>query len=279
MCLFICFTTKAVHIELANDLSTSSFLNCLKRFISRRGLCKRLYSDNATNFVGAQNELMKIAEFVASLNKNKDFNKFCLESYIEWKHIPPRSPHHGGLWESAIKSAKHHITRVVGNVNLTFEEMSTLFTQIEAILNSRPLTPLSSDPHDLLPLTPGHFLIGDALNTFPQRDVSEQLSNRLNQYHLLQKMQQQFWVRWSTEYLSQLQQRAKWQHTSENLKPGSMVVLRDEGTPPLNWRLGRVVELHPGQDGLVRVVSVRTSSGITRRATQKLCLLPIETSV
>lgn len=157
MCLFICFTTKAVHIELFSDLSTQAFLNSLKRFVSRRGLCKRIYSDNGTNFVGVKNELKKIHEIVLKDSKEGDVYRFGSELRIEWVFIPPRSPHQGGVWESAIKRAKYHVTRVVGKKHLTFEELYTIFTQVEAVLSSRLITPLSNDPNDLSALSPGHF--------------------------------------------------------------------------------------------------------------------------
>lgn len=277
VCLFICFTTKAVHIELVGDLSSNSFLNALKRFVSRRGLCARIYSDNATNFVGANNELQKVGDLLSTLGNDNAFNKYCLEHRIKWKFIPPRSPHHGGLWESAVKSAKHHLVRTIKGETLTFECMSTVLTQVEAVLNSRPLTPLSSNPNDFLALTPSHFLIGDVMHALPQRNVLEKPLNRLDQYHQLQSLYQNFWSRWSNEYLSLLQQRTKWKQSCDNLQPGNMVLLKEENLAPLQWRLGRVLEVHPGPDQKTRVVSVQTNVGIVKRSVQKLCVLPMET--
>ena len=276
MCLFVCFVTKAVHIELVSDLSTDAFLNCLKRFVSRRGLCKHVYTDNGTNFVGANNELVKIHDTLSKIQNNTLFKNYCLDNYIEWHFIPARSPHQGGLWESAVKSAKGHLIRIIGNKILVFEDLCTIFAQIEAVLNSRPLTPLSSDPKDLQVLTAGHFLIGDSLCSLPQRDVMVPPSNRLTHYHQLQQIIQHFWSRWSSEYLATLQQRTKWHGPSANVKVGALVVLKEEPTHPLSWKIGRIVELHPGPDGLVRVASVKTMSGIVRRAVQKLCALPVE---
>lgn len=276
MCLFVCFSTKAVHIELVSDLSTDSFLDCLKRFVSRRGLCKRIYSDNGTNFVGACNELKRVLDHLTSVYNDKIVYNYCLQNGIEWKFISARSPHQGGLWESAIKSAKYHVHRIIGNRNLTFESLSTIFAQVEAVLNSRPITPLSCDPNDLQALTPGHFIIGDALNALPQADVKDVPSNRLKHHHLLQQVVQHLWKRWSSEYLTTLQQRSKWYSSSKNVKVGSMVILKDETRLPLHWKLGRIVAVHPGGDGLVRVVSVKTLNGVVQRAIQKICLLPMD---
>ena len=189
----------------------------------------------------------------------------------------PHAPHFGGLWESGVKAVKHHLKRVIGDQRLTFEELSTLVIQIEACLNSRPLTPISSDPTDLNPLTPGHFLIGGALRAVPEYDLRDINTNRLGRYQLLQQMFQHFWQRWSQEYLHQLQQRSKWRSdTSKNWKTDTMVIIKDDHLPPMQWRLGRIVSLHPGGDGRTRIVSVKTTDGVIRRSVTRLCVLPIE---
>jgi len=159
---------------------------------------------------------------------------------------------------------------------LTFEEMITFLTQIEACLNSRPLTPLSSDPNDLNPLTPGHFLIGESPSTILEPDLTALNANRLSRWRRIQQMVQSFWQRWSTEYLSTLQKRSKWTSPSTNVTLGTMVLLREDHTPPLNWTLGRIVDVHPGSDNIVRVVSVKTTRGIFKRSTTKICPLPFE---
>jgi hypothetical protein len=168
--IFVCFATRAVHIELVCDCSTSTFLNALNRFISRRGKPSHLYPDNATNFIGANRELrnlFKQANFITTV-----VNHFANEQ-ISWHFIPPRSPHMGGLWEAGVKSTKGHLKRVIGNVILKYEELNTLLTMIEACLNSRPLTPVSNDLADFVALTPGHFLIGDALTSPAEPDLAE----------------------------------------------------------------------------------------------------------
>ncbi|XP_025828978.1 uncharacterized protein LOC112904043 [Agrilus planipennis] len=151
-----------------------------------------------------------------------------------------------------------------------------MFTQIKACLNSRPLSPLSKDPIYLIPLTPGHFLVGQ-LTSFAEPNLDDIKPTGLNRYQQLVQMLQHFWKRWKSEYLHQLQQRSKWtSSTNPRLNPGTMVVIQDDNLPPMRWRMGRILELHPGQDNVTRVVTVRTSEGIIKRPVKKICILPIE---
>jgi hypothetical protein len=248
--IFVCFATRAVHIELVCDCSTSTFLNALKRFISRGGKPSHLYSDNATNFIGANRELRNLFK---QANFNTAIVNHLANEQISWHFIPPRSPHMGGLWEAAVKSTKGHLKRVIGNVILNYEELNTLLTMIEACLNSRPLTPVSNEAADFSALTPGHFLIGDALTSPAEPDLSEIPCNRLNRYQLLMKLRQHFWSRWSKEYLHQLQQRTKWTSTIDHPQENTLVVLREDNVAPLQWPLGRIHAVHPGPDGVIRV--------------------------
>ncbi|GFX95068.1 integrase catalytic domain-containing protein [Trichonephila clavipes] len=152
---------KMVHIELVSDLTSQAFIAVLKRFMARRGTCAKLFSDNGKNFVGASNEIKKLLEIVRKPD-DKLANYLAAEG-IEWKFIPVRSPNFGGLWEAAIKSCKYHLKRVVNGINLTYEELLTFTVQIEGILNSRPLCPLSNNDDDFQVLTPAHFLINICL--------------------------------------------------------------------------------------------------------------------
>ncbi|XP_062715823.1 uncharacterized protein LOC134291718 [Aedes albopictus] len=160
--IFVCLCTKAVHLELVSDLSTDRFLQALRRFVARRGRCERIYSDNGTNFVGARNKLQDLLKLLKNRDHHEAVSKECAKDGIQWHFIPPSAPHFGGLWEAAVRSSKHHLLRVLGETPVSPEDFSTLLTQVEACLNSRPLTPLSDDPNDLEPLTPAHFLIGQA---------------------------------------------------------------------------------------------------------------------
>lgn len=268
--LFVCFTTKAVHIELAGDLTSNNFLSVLRRFVSRRGKPKHIYSDNGTSFVGAYHELGK---FIKG-NCNSLSNDLANEE-INFHFIPPYAPHFGGLWEAGIKSTKYHLKRVLGNCNLTFEELNTVLVQIEALLNSRPLTPLSSDANDLSPLTPGHFLIGRPLTALPAPNLEDRCVTYLTRYQRIEQLRQHFWSRWSKEYVSELQQRVKWRNCTKALEKDTLVLIKDEKLPPLKWRLGRVTAVFPGQDGISRVADIKTTCGVVRRAFSKICPLPL----
>lgn len=272
--IFVCMVTKCVHIELVTSLSTEAFLLTLKRFIARRGNPTIIYSDNATNFLGARNHLRVVYEFFRNTSNLNSIKNFLSSNEITWKFIPPRSPHWGGIWEAAIKSAKYHIFRVVGDTRLTFEEFSTVLASIESILNSRPLTALSEDPSDMACLTPGHFLIGGNLSAYPEKDVTKISDNRLTVWQKCLQMQQSFWKRWSVEYLNRLQNKPKWLSDSKPLQLNQIVLLKDEINPPLKWSLGRVIETINGRDGKVRLVKVRTGDGVFTRSITKLCPLP-----
>lgn len=272
--LFVCLCTKAVHIETISDMSTPAFLAAYRRFISRRGLPHHMYSDNGTNFVGASKILRKEAG-AHLLHITDDVINEISNIGSEWHFIPPSSPHFGGLWEAGIKSMKYHLKRIIGDSTLTFEEISTVLTQIEACLNSRPLCPTTSDPSDNSALTPGHFLIGDALLSPP--DVTSQLSNinSLTRWQLLQKMKNDFWKRWQREYITRLQQRPKWASQNKNIQKDDLVIIMEDNLPPTRWLLGRILETHPGIDGLVRVATVKCKNSTIKRPINKLALLPI----
>lgn len=266
MCLFICMATKAVHLEPVSCLSTEGFLEALRRFVSRRGLCAHMYSDCGTNFVGADRELREVMEKTEVNNAIAD----DLSSRgIQWHFNPPSAPHHGGLWEAGVKSAKHHLRRVVGNNLLTYEQFHTVLCQVEAVLNSRPLYAASADPEDFQALTPGHFLIGEPLMTVPSINLENAATNRLTQFQRQQQRLQHFWRRWNAEYLNTLQQRNKWMWKSENVKQDDLVLIVEECSPG-TWKMGRVEKVDPGPDGLVRVVTLRTVSGLVKRPITKL---------
>ena len=167
--------------------------------------------------------------------------------------------------------------RTIGLALLTYEELYTLLTRIEAILNSRPLTPLSNDPNDLEPLTPGHFLAGESLTAVFEDDITEVSTNRLSRWQRVEQLRQNFWRRWNREYILGLQGRSKWTRPCNTPTVGSLVLIVEDDVHPLQWNLARITELHYGKDGLPRVASLKTKSGVKKRSFHKLCRLPIST--
>ncbi|XP_055714396.1 uncharacterized protein LOC129808634 [Phlebotomus papatasi] len=271
--IFVCMATKAVHIEPVSALSTEKFLEAFHRFTSRRGTPRHMFSDRGRNFEGAVNEL---ARLVNQENHQRVIHAGTESEGVIWHFNPPSAPHHGGLWEAAVKSVKYHLNRITRTSALTFEELGTVLCQIERVLNSRPLCKMSEDPNEANYLTPGHFLIGSALNAPPDPNLLEIPENRLSMWQRCQARAQDFARKWRMEYLNTLQQRSKWRCAQDNLKAGVVVLLLDETQKEgCKWILGKIVEVHPGQDGFVRVVSVRTEKGLYKRPITKIARLPI----
>lgn len=270
--LFICMSTRAVHIEAVSELSTKGFLAAYKRFVARRGRCAELFSDNGTNFVGAARELLYLYNEEKS-NFNSELAEYLTNNGTEWHFIPPHAPNFGGLWEAAIKSTKYHLKRIIGNTTLTYEEMATVLAQIEACLNSRPLSYV--EDHDKVDiLTPGHFLIGEPVVLVPDSNYESSNVSSLRRWQFQQKMMQDFWRRWSHDYLHQFLQRHKWAHTNPEPSVGDIVLVKEDDMPPGKWLMGKIERKHCGPDGITRVVTLRTKASIVKRPISKLCVLP-----
>lgn len=274
LCIFVCLATKAVHLEIVADLSLEAFVACFTRFTSRRGLPSLVRSDCGSNYSAADRYLKELYIFLR--DNHSELERSLTKNNIKWLFNAPSSPNHGGLFETAVKSAKTHARRVLGETRLTFEELATFFAKVEAVMNSRPLCPLSTDPTDYEVLTPGHFLIGQPLVSLPEYPYEEVKMTRLSRYEQIQKMSQHFWSRWRTEYLHTLQQRYKWTDHTDPPKLDDLVLIKEDNYPALQWRRGRLVKLLPGKDGVVRVAEVRTQNGTLLRPISKLCRLPLE---
>jgi len=271
--VFVCFSTSAVHLDLATDYSTQGFIAAYRRFIGRRGRCTTLISDCGTNFVGADAELRRL--FNSASREVQELAHLLAADGTEWRFNPPSSPHFGGKWEAAVKSTKFHLRRLIGDTVLTYEEFSTLLTQVEAVLNSRPLCALSDDPADVSALTPAHFLIGEPIIVIPEPSLTDVPTSKLSHWQLVRQTLDKFWSRWSTEYLQRLQTRNKWHLSTRPLHIGDLVLVLDERYPPAKWPLARVTATHPGSDGHIRVVTVHTSASEFKRPIVKLCPLPV----
>lgn len=275
ICVFICMSTKAMHLELVSDLTSEAFIAAFKRFVARRGKCSDIWSDQGRNFVGANKELMAAWKEANLVFEGVISNTLALEG-TQWHYIPAYSPNFGGLWEAGVKSVKHHLKRIL-TTNLTYEEMTTVLCQIEACLNSRPLCPIDDkDPDCIEVLTPGHFLIGEAPIVVPSPNFKNINMHCLSRWQYTQKLLGDFWRRWQQEYLTRLQQRPIWLKKSEEFKIGDVVLIKTDGLPPGKFSLGRVVDKHPGKDGITRVYSIKSGNSVVKRCCSKLCALPIE---
>lgn len=274
--LFICMISKCVHCEIAVSLSTESFMNAFKRFLARRGAVSVVYSDGATNYLGAKNKLDEVYNLVESQEYKDSLAGELAKRHIQWSFLPPVSPHMGGLWEGNIRMVKSLLLKTIGTQILTYEELLTVLTQVESLLNSRPLGPLSSDPNDVQVLTPAHFLHSTPLEYIPAEYVLDSNVNRLDRYKLLDHMVQSYWRRLTQEYFHTLQARAKWNTPQVPVQVGQVVIVKDDLSPPLMWNIGIITAIYPGSDGVIRVVQVRTKTGSYKRPVVKVCPLPTQ---
>jgi Pao retrotransposon peptidase/Family of unknown function (DUF5641) len=270
--LFCCMGTRAIHLELATDASTSAFLAAFKRFVARRGHPKVMFSDNGTNFVGASRQILESA---TECELHPEFQQFFINHSIEWRFNPPSAPSFGGAWESLVKSVKYHLYRVMGSQLLTFEEFNTLIIEIEGVVNSRPLGVISDDSSDAgLELTPSHFLIGRAL-TVPHSEIIVPPEDLRSKWNNCRSIARGFWNRWKNEYISQLATRKK--NQSPTLPPtvGQLVFIKSENTAPTVWPKGIITELINGPDNVTRIARVKTANGNLLRPLLKLVALEL----
>lgn len=267
-CVFTCFCTRAIHIEKLDSLETDSFLNGFRRFSARRGYPVKAFSDNGTNITGAQAELSKA---VRQLDR-RQIQAFSVQHEVEWHFNPPHASHMGGLWERMIRTIRRVMSAVLKDCRLNDEVLVTLLCEVEAIVNSRPLTKVSDDVKDMATLTPNHLLL---LREGPKAMPGEFGPGDMyrKRWRYIQHLADQFWRRWVREYLPILQHRSKWTQEKVNVKVGDVVLVCDETTPRSLWPMGLVVEVKLGRDDLVRSVKVKTRSSELVRPITKVVML------
>ena len=212
--------------------------------------------------MGARNDLAELYDLLDTKVTQNAIQSYLFTQKVTWETVPVKAPHFGGLWEAAVRAAKFHLKRVVGDQNLTYDELETVVVQVEACLNSRPLGVMISHPLDgICPLTPGHFLIGRALKAYPMEKVTYN-PTPLQRWVHCQKMVQSFWKRWSQEYIQQLQRAVKWHKKDKNFQVGDIVLLTDGNTFVQQWSTAKIVAVYPGADGIVRAVDVQVVKSI-----------------
>ena len=256
---------------MLHSLDTSSFINALQHFIARRGTPKVIRSDNATNYKSAEKELQKSLDKIA---EDPRMCTFLLRHKIQWIFNTPGASHHGGVWERQIRSIRRILLAVSkGDLfKMDDEQLETLLSLVESIINSRPIKHNSDDIRDPEALTPNHLLLlrsgPDALGTFNQNDM---YGRRWKQIQWLASV---FWKRWLKEYIPNLQIRPKWAVKQPNFKVDDLVLLMDDNSPRSLWPMGRITEVIMGRDNLVRTVKVRTRQSVLSRPITKI--VPLE---
>lgn len=259
---------RAVHIELAQDLTSDSFINAVLRFVSRRGPPTVIYSDNGTNFRGAEQDVLKAMKTWNQEEIQRKLN----QRGIEWKFNPPLASHQGGVWERLIRSIRRILHAMIGERLVNEETLRTFLVEVEKVMNDRPLTKVSDDPADLEVLTPNHILLlrRNPASVPEEIDEADKYKARWKHVHLLAN---EFWQRWTKEYLPALQERQRWLEKKANLKVGDLVLVADKNTPRGQWPKALIEEVYPDVDNVVRRVTVRTAEGTYLRDVRKICLL------
>ncbi|XP_028395811.1 uncharacterized protein LOC114519832 [Dendronephthya gigantea] len=263
--VFTCTTVRAIHLEIVQDLSTDAFLHALRRFAAHHGWPATVISDNGTSFVGAEKELRELFK-----EGRRQMEDFSVSHKFKLLFNTPLSPHQGGVFESMVKQTKSALKVIVGQQTLSWNEMSTVFAEVQCLVNSRPLGYPSDDANDLQPLTPNHFILGRATVDIPQGPFTEVKNNR-KRFEYTQSLVQQFWTRFQREYLQTLMRRTKWKRKERQFKCGDIVLVVDDNLARGKWNLARVIEVFPGKDGVIRNVKFKTKNGEYKRSVQKCC--------
>ena len=266
ICLFTCLVTRAIHLDIVSDLSTTTFIRCLKRFAARRGLPRKFLSDNGTTFKAA-------AKFLSVIFKDETVQEHLVNQGIQWIFNIERAPWWGGVFERMVKSTKRCLRKMVGRANLSHDELLTAVVEIEAVINSRPLSYISSTDYEE-PLTPSHLVVGRRLLNLPDylghvcdpgdEDFEVNTSQLTKRVKHLASVLSHFWKRWRSEYLNELREShrysAKKTLCCPSVAKGDVVIVHDDALPRGLWKLGRVQEVLTGRDGLPRAALVRVAS-------------------
>ena len=274
--IFICMYSRAVHIELVQYMETASFRNALNRFFALRGICKQIRSDCGSNFIGARAQL-------ESAFSEASLRGIAESRGIEWITNPPWASNFGGSWERAIGSVRKILDASLlklGARYLSMDELQTLFQEAASIINNTPLYEISSNPEDPLPITPAHLLtLKDVPNPTPPEtyEDSDLFAYGQKRWRRIQVLADDFWLKWKSNYLQNLQARKKWYKERANLEEGSAVIIKQKYSRRNQWDIARVISTINSHDGVVRSCLVKTKKGTYLRPVNKLVPLCPET--
>uniref|UniRef100_A0A1B0C9K2 Uncharacterized protein n=1 Tax=Lutzomyia longipalpis TaxID=7200 RepID=A0A1B0C9K2_LUTLO len=272
--IFTCLASRAVHLEIAHSLTTSSAIMAIRRFMDRRGPIEKIYCDNGTNLRGASVEMRKAVEAI----DDEQIREYLLKERVKFHFITPAAPHMGGSWERLIGTVKRVLDVILKERTPTDEILKTLFTEIEYMMNNRPLTFVSIDPQDETALTPNQLIHGHERELNPLGEFSDADMISRRPWRKSQRLADMFWQRWTREYLPELARRSKWNEKQQPIQIGDVVLISDEREARGHWPLGRIVDVMPGADGRVRTVEVQTSKGTYRRPVAKIVPLDVGAS-
>ncbi|XP_061187504.1 uncharacterized protein LOC133195627 [Saccostrea echinata] len=266
--IFTCLSIRAIHMEVVEELSSSSFINALRRFTAIRGQVKELRSDRGRNFVGCTKDLQ-----IEAINvEDAEMKKFLFDKGTVWRFNPPHSSHMGGVWERMIKTTRNILDSMLSEVsdkNLTHEVLTTFMCEVCTIINARPIVAITSDPTNPFLLSPSTLLTQrTSADVQPFVDLNPKDMYK-EQWRRVQYLAERFWNRWKQEYLQTLQPRRKWQCDKTNLNRGDTVLLKEPESHRNNWPLGMVENAICGKDGRVRKAEVRiTKNGFSKTYTR-----------
>ena len=269
--LFTCFHSRAVHLELLKDQGTDDFLHAFRSFVGRRGTPNTMYSDNAKNFKAAAKE-------IRSLFKSINWERVKIEGQkqnIEWIFNTEKAPWGNAICERLVRTVKTPMRIIVGTAKLTERQLSVILTEIEGIVNNRPLATVTDHPDDLVPITPAELIIGRRMETLPDPNLRNK-TNETNIQHLWRKRQHVlngFWKRWRHDYLLAQNIRKKWHTPTHNDLLNKVVLIQEDNLCRNEWKMGRIIETVKSKDGLIRTVVVKTSTSTLKRPIQRIALL------
>ncbi|PAV92841.1 hypothetical protein WR25_14158 [Diploscapter pachys] len=280
--LLTCTRTRLVHIEVVPDLSALSFINALKRFFARRGVPHTITSDNAPNFSLGEEVFAEAAEAFRRLQKSSEVRDVLLHYEAEWKHTTPYAPWQGGWWERFMKTVKSALYKTIGRSIVATDTLATLLTEIEAMVNSRPLTYHGSQIEDIL--RPVDFIMPRINLMFPMGDREDDRDRYLPSSGLSTKelaeealairerLAKKYWDKWSNDYLLELRDSHKRRMNRARgsaVKPkvGMVVLMNDPNQPRNHWKLAVITKLTPSVDGEVRKAEIRV--GKTKTVTER----------
>ena len=276
ICLYTCCIIRAVHLELVPDMTTEAFIRSFKRFTARRGFPRKLVSDNGKTFKSA-------ARSIEAILNQSEVQQYFAGVGMEWIFNLEKAPWWGGVFERMIKSVKRCLRKIIGRARLCYDELLTALTEVEMIVNSRPLSYVSTEDIEE-PLTPSHLLVGQRILSLPDITLrqsvhetdyiieltSDSLSRRMN---YLRKTLNHFWKRWQAEYLLQLRDCHRLYTKSDKrgnpLHEGQIVLMHSEKCLRGFWKLAKVEKLIQGSDGHVRGAVIRLPTNSAGRYYKK----------